>query len=145
MTTPERLTAALLLLALAGCDVGQVGPPVRASNAWVRATVPGQAVGAAYLELQSRDGAVLVGVRSPVAAAVSLHAMSEAGGVMRMRELPRLELPAGESVRLRPGGLHLMLENLRRPLAGGETVPLVLTFVLPDRSWRTLTLNAPVR
>jgi copper(I)-binding protein len=53
--------------------------------------------------------------------------MSNDNGVMRMRRLPRLELPAGETVRLAPGGDHIMLLDIKRPLRVGERVPLVLT------------------
>jgi len=118
---------------------------VAVSGAWARATVPGQPVAAAYLDISSRQGATLIGVRSDAAGAVQVHSMREDGGVMRMRELERLELPAGQTVRLAPSGTHLMLLDLKRPLRSGDSITLDLTLV--DKAGRSRTVHAvaPVR
>jgi copper(I)-binding protein len=97
-------------------------------QAWARATMPGQPVGAVYMVIETDADARLVAVSSPVAARVEMHEMKMDGGVMRMREVEGgLELPRGQAVTLQPGGLHLMLMNLKKPIAPGETIPLTLT------------------
>jgi len=95
-------------------------------NAWARATVPGQKVGAVYLEIRSESPAKLVGVSSPVAASAEIHSMSNDGGVMKMRQLKQLDLPSGQTVRLAPNGNHIMLLDIKQPLLSGARVPFVL-------------------
>jgi len=100
---------------------------VSVAQIWARATVPGQKVAGVYLDIRSDQAAVLTAVRSPLAASAEIHSMSNDNGVMRMRRLPRLDLPAGETVRLGPGAIHIMLLDIKRPLHAGDQVPLVLT------------------
>jgi hypothetical protein len=96
-------------------------------QAWARATMPGQPVGVVYMVIETDADARLVGVSSPVAARVEMHEMKMDGGVMRMREMEGgIELPKGQAVTLKPGGLHLMLMDLKQPIAPGETIPLTL-------------------
>jgi copper(I)-binding protein len=107
-------------------SVAHAQSTIAVENAWARATVPGQKVGAIYLDIRSEAPAKLVGVSSPVAASAEIHSMSNDGGVMKMRQLKRLELPAGETVRLAPNGNHIMLLDIKQPLQPGARVPLVL-------------------
>ena len=102
--------------------------PVSVENAWVAATAPGQEEGAAYMELSSREGATLIGAQSPAAKRVDVHAMSMRGGVMTMRRVDRVEIPPGGKVSLEPGKMHLMLNEIAKPLAPGGSVPIRLTF-----------------
>jgi copper(I)-binding protein len=102
-------------------------PAVEVTDAWVRATVPGQPVAGAYLTIRSRQAAQLVGVKSAVAKSAEIHSMSDEAGVMRMRKLEALALPAGEPVELKSGGNHIMLLEIKRQLKAGEKVPLTLT------------------
>jgi copper(I)-binding protein len=76
---------------------------------------------------------------------VELHSMTLDGGVMRMRALPRIELPAGKTVNLAPNGLHLMLIDLKRPLKAGDKLPLVLSVQTSGTSVTTLNVEAEVR
>lgn len=99
---------------------------VSVRNAWVRASAPGQTTTAAYLELTSRRDARLVAVQTAAAGRTELHTMRFDGDVMRMRPVSSVELPAGATVRLAPGGLHVMMMDLKRPLAAGDRVELVL-------------------
>jgi hypothetical protein len=69
----------------------------------------------------------LLGVSTPVAAHAGLHANETTGGVNHMHELPAIDIPAGKTVELKPGDMHIMLEGLQRPLKDGEMVPLTLT------------------
>lgn len=98
-------------------------------NAWARATPPGAPVGGAYFTVRNGGAAdKLVGGASPAAARVELHIMSMQDNVMRMRRVESIDVPAGQAVELRPGGLHLMLIDLKAPLNAGDTVPLTLRF-----------------
>jgi copper(I)-binding protein len=99
---------------------------VEVTGAWARATLPGQKVAGVYMELRSDRAAKLVGVESPVAGSAEVHEMRHQDGVMRMRNVEALELPAGQTVKLAPGGLHVMLFELRQPLKPGDQVKLIL-------------------
>jgi copper(I)-binding protein len=101
--------------------------PLTISNAWVRSPAPGQKVAGAYMELKSDATATLVGVSSPAAARVELHSMALDAGVMKMRPVENIALPPGTAVKLAPGGLHIMLLDLTRPLKEGDKVPLTLS------------------
>jgi copper(I)-binding protein len=118
---------------------------VTVKDAWARATVAGQKTAGAYVELTSASGAVLVGAASPVAEKVELHNMSVEGGIMRMRPVQRIELPARKAVKLAPGGLHLMLIGVSRLLRAGDKLPLVLTFEVPGGGNSILQVEAEVR
>ena len=96
------------------------------AQAWARVTVPGQKVAGVYLAIRSDQAAALTVVSSPLAGSAEIHSMSNDNGVMRMRQLPRLDQPARETVRLVPGGNHIMLLDIKRPLRAGERVPLTL-------------------
>jgi copper(I)-binding protein len=142
------LGAAFIALALVS-PVAACAESVKIANAWVRSPVAGQTTAGAYVELTSDRDAALVAVGSPAAGRAELHAMTIEAGVMRMRPLPRIELPAGRSVRLAPGGMHIMLFDLKQPLKSGDKVPLVLS-VQPSgpsagMSLTTLNIEAEVR
>ena len=99
---------------------------IAVENVWARATVPGQKVGAVYLEIRSESPAKLIGVSSPAARSAEIHSMSNEGGVMKMRQLKQLDLPAAQTVRLAPNGNHIMLLDIKQPLQPGARVPLTL-------------------
>jgi copper(I)-binding protein len=115
------------LLALLCCAAHAQAPALSAREAWVRAT-PGSDVAAAYVTLHNGgpQPIVITGVRSARAAQAMIHESSIVGGQSRMRPRERLRIGAGETLRLAPGGLHVMLHGLTRPLTAGEEVPLVL-------------------
>ena len=117
-------TAALL--------IGAASLPAWAANisvtdAWARATMPGQPVSGAYMQIQSDADARLVGVSSPAVPRVEVHEMKMDGDVMHMREVKAIDLPKGKTVSLEPGGFHIMLMNLPKPIATGDIIPLILT------------------
>jgi periplasmic copper chaperone A len=118
------IAAALLCVGLA-CTVPAT-EPLTIANAWVRSPAPGQKVAGAYMELKSDATATLVGVSSPAAARAELHSMVLDAGVMKMRPVENIALPPGKAVKLAPGGLHIMLLDLKRPLKEGDKVPLTL-------------------
>lgn len=100
---------------------------ISVTDAWARATMPGQKVSGAYMQIQSDADARLVGVSSPAVPRVEVHEMKMDGDVMRMREVQTVDLPKGTTVSLQPGGLHIMLMNLPKPITAGEVIPLTLT------------------
>lgn len=100
---------------------------VTVSDAWARATMPGQKVSGAYMKIESDADAKLVAASSPAISRVEVHEMKMDGDVMRMREVKSIDLPKGKAVSLEPGGYHIMLMNLKKPIAAGETIPLTLT------------------
>ena len=123
--------AALALAAgLAAAHSYELGS-IRIAHPWARPTLPGQPVGGGYLKLENRGSAAdrLVGVSAEgTAARVEIHEMKLEGETMRMRRVDGLALPAGKSVALEPGGYHLMLMELKAPLAEGARFPLKLRF-----------------
>jgi copper(I)-binding protein len=135
------LCAAFALAATAAPAWAQVS----VTQAWVRGTVQGQKATGAFMELRSTEGAALVGAESPVAGVVEIHEMRMEGNVMRMRAIPRLELPAGQAVELKPGGYHVMLLDLRQPVKKGDSVPIRLKVQGADGKVREVEVKAEVR
>ncbi len=119
----------LLALALLSCSPAPSSPDIQPTDAWARATVPGKTATAAYLTIHNRGraGDHLVGITSSAGRA-EVHSTSMAGGIMRMRKLHRLVVPAGATVKLEPGGTHVMLTGLREPLVAGGNIELRLRF-----------------
>lgn len=99
---------------------------VSVSDAWARATMPGQKVSGAYMKIEADTDARLVGASSPAVSRVEVHEMKMDGDVMRMREVTAIDLPKGKTVSLEPGGFHIMLMNLDKPIAVGDVIPLTL-------------------
>ena len=96
---------------------------------YARATVPGQPAGGGFLKLENKGGDDrLLSASAGVSGAVELHSMSMDGDVMRMRQIDAIELPAGKTVELKPGGLHIMFMGLKAPLKAGDSFPLKLKF-----------------
>ena len=119
------------LAALAACTAGlaAAAPPI-ISDAWIRATPPGAKTGAAYLSISGDATAsdTLLGASSAAAGSVELHAHVTEDGLSRMQRLAEVPVPAGETVRFEPGGLHLMLIGIAAPLVAGQRVTLALRF-----------------
>lgn len=115
------------------------------SDAWVRATAPGQKVAAAYMNLSSKQGATLVSVECALAGSVEIHTMTMENDVMKMRMLDDLPLPAGKSVSLAPGGLHLMLFNLKQPLDAGKQANFTLKFRTANGEEKQVRIVLPIK
>ncbi|HNE14407.1 MAG TPA: copper chaperone PCu(A)C [Rhodocyclaceae bacterium] len=118
---------------------------VEVRDAWVRGVVPAQKSTGAFMQLTSPAGATLVGAASPAAAKVELHEMAMEGNVMRMRPVPRLALAPGQTVALKPGGYHVMLIGLKKPLVDGDKVPLTLLLEGRDKQVDKVEVSAEVR
>jgi hypothetical protein len=122
------LVAAMLLAT--GCGLGSSGPPKITVSDPYAPVAPG-ANGAVYLELVNEGGSsdVLLSVESQVAEAVEMHETKlDENDVMSMRPISKIEVPAGGSVSLEPGGKHIMLINLQQALKPGEKISLTLNF-----------------
>lgn len=141
------LMSALLVLTTA-CNAdnatkGSAAAEVKVENPYVRAVPPGQPNSAAFMTLvnSSAKAHSVKSASSPVAATVELHTHTNNNGVMEMRQIPQIDVPAKGRVELAPGGLHVMFLGLKQDLKAGETVAITLTF--DDGS--TTTVNAPIK
>ncbi len=116
---------------------------VTVSGVWVRETVPGRNVTAAYATVENPGTADLqiVGASAEVAGRVEMHEMMRSGDMMKMSPVKAITVPAKGKVELKPGGLHIMLFDLKRPLKEGETVELILA---TDKG-ATVKAQAPVK
>ncbi len=140
------ITCALAAAFVIGaCAPALAADAVSVNKPWVRATVAGQSVAGAYMDITAKVNAALVSVASPVAAKAALHVMTMDGAVMKMRPLDKLDLPAGKTVNLKPGGYHVMLIDIKRELKAGERVPLTLTVQDSRGAKSTLQVDAEVR
>jgi len=143
----KRNTLALLVVALGFGFVVQaqevkVGS-IKVDHAYIRATVPGQQVAGGFMKIENKGIAdQLLSASSPAAGEVQLHEMAMEGSVMKMRQVKDIPVPAGGSVELKPGGLHLMLMNIKAPLAAGESVPVKLKFAKAGEVEVKMPVNA---
>ena len=137
---PTALATAALCLLSTGVYAGNA---LQVEDPYVRAVPPGQTNSAAFMTLTNASDAdhALVAAESSASKVVELHTHKMEGGMMKMRRLDKIELPAGETVKLQPGGLHVMLIGLARQLSPGDNVEI--TLVLDDGS-RT-SVAAPVK
>ena len=115
------------------------------TDAWVRGTVPAQKATGAFMSLSSKQGARIIAASSPAAGTTEIHSMVMEDGVMKMRPLSFLEVPAGVKVDLKPGGYHIMLMQLKAPLVEGNMVPITLIVEGPDKQVEEVPLEVPAR
>lgn len=141
MTIKPLLIAATLTAALTSA----AGAQVVAKEVWARATVAQQKASGAFMRLTAEQDARLVAVSSPDVPLIEIHEMSMQDHVMKMRQLPSLALPAGQTVELKPGDYHLMLLDLKRPLTAGSALPLTLVIEGRDGRRERIDVTAEVR
>jgi len=130
----------LCAMSAAAADSG-----IAVSEAWARATVPGQDSGSVQFSIVSKKEAKLVSIASPVAGAVEIHSMTHENGKMKMRAVEFIALPAGKAVDLGKSGSHVMLLNLKQPLKAGDSVPMTLTIEFADKHRSTVDAKAEVK
>jgi hypothetical protein len=125
----RALLGAAAGLALVAPAAAQQAGEVTVAAPWTRAVGAG-GTGAGFMAIRNAGSAPdrLVEARAAIARTVELHTHIRDGDVMRMRPVPAIELPPGQTVTLQPGGLHLMLIGLSAPLRQGEEVPVTLVF-----------------
>jgi len=141
MKTGTRSLALAAVLMTAGGAFAQTA----VKDPWIRGTVPQQQATGMFAQLTSPTGGKLISGSSPVAGVVEIHEMSMDGSVMKMRAIRGLDLPAGKTVELKPGGYHVMLMDLKKTLAAGDTVPVSLVVEGKDGKRETIELKVPVR
>ena len=145
-TTCKAIAASITSVVLSVCLTTSVyAQSVEVNEAWVRGTVQGQNATGAFMELTSKSNARLVNASSPAAKTVEVPNMKVEGGVMKMYPVDGVDLPAGKTVKLAPGGYHVMLMGLNAPLQAGRSIPVKLTFELADKKRETIALNVEVR
>ena len=138
-----KFKALALIAALATGTV--FAQTVEVKDAWARTSVPGQKATGAFMKLTAKDGAKLVAISTPAAGVAEVHEMKMDGDVMKMRAVPGgLDLPAGKTVELKPGGYHVMLMDLKAALPKDSSVPLTLTFKDAKGVESKLELTVPV-
>jgi periplasmic copper chaperone A len=139
-----KTTVALIFLALAATSVYAYNT-VSILRPWALATKPGQTTGAVYMELETSESAIIAKIESPQAKAVEVHNTINDKGVMKMRKIDRLELPAGTTIKFEPGGMHLMLIGLKKPLKPGDSVLVKFTLLGSAKKESSLQVDAAVR
>jgi copper(I)-binding protein len=97
-------------------------------NPWVRTTNTGQNISAGYMTMTSATDVTLIKAASDITESVEIHSMKMENNVMKMRMLESLSLTAGKPFKLEPGGYHLMLFDLKKPLTDAQVVSFELTF-----------------
>jgi len=144
--TKKTLKTLVTVAALAATAFASVSAQtVEVKDAWVRTSVPGQKATGAFMKITARDGARLVAASSPLAGVTEVHEMKMDGNIMKMRAVEGgLELPAGKTVELKPGGFHVMLMDLKAALPKDGTVPLTLVFKDAKGVESRMELKVPV-
>jgi copper(I)-binding protein len=126
------LLPVVLALVLAACtsSSSSSGGSLTVSDAWARKAMSMDMAGAAYMNITNGTGQAdaLLGVETDVAASPEIHETTEENGMMAMHPVERIEIPAGGTVELKPGGYHVMLIGLTRELEVGSTIDLTLKF-----------------
>lgn len=119
----------VLATAMAGSVAALAQTAVKVEGAWARPTVQGQAAGGGFLKITGGAAADrLLAGSAGVSKSVELHSMTMDGTTMRMRQIDAIEVPAGQTVELKPGGLHVMFIGLNQPLKAGDSFLLSLRF-----------------
>lgn len=148
----QRLVSPLFLAAAALCAgavqaqtaAAPIAAPVVADGAWARASVAGQKATGAFVRLTASTATRLVRAESAAAGVTEIHEMKMEGDVMKMRAIAGLDLPAGKTVELKPGGYHIMLMDLKAPLVPSTSLPLTLVFQDAQGAKSELVLQVPV-
>ena len=143
LRSPKILLLLPMLLASLSAMAGSAVDQIEIVDPYARAVPPGQPNSASFMSLTNKgeQATALVAAESDVAKAAELHNHIMDGEVMRMRRVDQIDLPAGETVTLEPGGLHIMLIGLARQLAPEEQIELTLIFADDSRK----TIEIPVR
>lgn len=152
ITTIAAVLVATASLGLAACGEDEdtttnaaSDQAVTVTGPWARVTAAEAKTSAAYMTIASKDGDVLTKASVPtsIAGMAQLHETTTSGESMDsmdemdddsmtamkgMKEVAKIDIPAGGSVQLKPGGYHIMLMELAKPIAAGDTVPVTLTF-----------------
>ena len=137
------VATAVLGMAVVPQNARAQAPVVEVSAAWARATTSSARVGGAFLTLTAIGAPDrIVSGSTPVAERVELHVTLNDAGIMRMRPVEELVVTLGEPTVLKPGGPHIMLMGLKRPLTRGDSFPMTITFAKAPPVTVTVTVQA---
>jgi periplasmic copper chaperone A len=138
-----RFNCVLLLSSVFAQSLWAAAPGIEISGAWARATPPTAQVGAVYFAMTNHGSKLdqLLAASTDVAAKVEIHDSRTVNGVMQMRQVTVVNCPAGATVKVEPGGLHVMLLGLKHPLSAGSFIDLTLRF----RDAGSLAVHVPVQ
>ena len=142
MRNVKRLCSSVFIC---GCVVFNASADVAVKGAWVRGTVPSQTVTGAFMTVTSSVDAKIVGASSPIAHMTEIHESTMKDGVNRMNAVESVALPAGKAVELKPGGYHMMMMGLSKPVAAGQKVPITLEIVEAGGKRSKVEVQADVR
>jgi copper(I)-binding protein len=140
----RRIVPALSL----ALSAGAAHAGVTITDAWVRGTVQGQSATGVFMTISSTEDTTLTGASTPIAGKADLHRMVMEQGMMKMRPVTSIHVPANGMVQLSPGGTdsyHVMLMGLKQPLTVGQKVPVTLTFKGGDGKVTSTRVEAEVR
>lgn len=144
-----QLALVMIAIGFAGACPAQTNdksvPMPTVSDVWVKPTIPGGSVSAAYMQIKSATPVKLVKAESSVAGIVEIHDMKMNHGVMEMKALETVDVEPGKVVRLAPGGMHVMLMNVKKPIRKGDKVRLTLTFEDVRKKQIVVKLDATAR
>ena len=135
----------LLFIAASLASACAYAQNIEVKDAWIRGTVPAQKATGAFMEITAKSTTRLVSVESKVAASTEIHNMTMTNGVMKMFPVESIDVPAGKTVKLAPGGYHVMFIGLKEQMKPGDRVPLKLTFELADKKRESVELQVEVR
>jgi copper(I)-binding protein len=137
-----RISVAIVLLFLTGQSGALAGSAVDVGSPWIREAPPASTVLAAYMVLTNNDDSphTITRIDSPEFSSSQIHRTVVEDGIAKMLPVEQLVLPAGDSVTLEPGGMHLMLFDPSRPLKDGDIVDLVIH----DDAGESVTISVPV-
>ncbi|MDH5605574.1 MAG: copper chaperone PCu(A)C [Anaerolineae bacterium] len=137
------LLVIIMVLSLTACSSGAEGPDLKVTKAWGRPSAMMKGNGAVYMLIENKGSQddQLVGASSNVADAVEVHETSMADGVMKMKHIMGIDLPAGETVELKSGGYHIMLIGINEKFEVGSTITVTLSFEKSD----DITLEVEIR
>lgn len=127
------------------CAATASASEVKVTEAWARATAPGQDSASIQLVITSDKAGALIAGESGIAKTVEIHTMVMEGNMMKMRAIEELLLPAKTAVSLGADGNHIMLIGLKKPLKAGEKVPFALTIKFANGSKTTVKAEALVK
>lgn len=135
----------VIFAVLFGLSFAAQAADVKVSEAWTRATAPGQDSAMVQAVITSKQAAELVAVTCKCAETAELHSMVHEDGMMKMRQVEAIDLPAGAAVDLGAAGYHLMLMGLKQQIKEGKKIELTLTLRYQDGKTKKVKFQAPAR
>lgn len=141
----KRFSRYLFVLSLLAAWPACAADLLKVVDPWARATVPGQSVGGVYMELVASESLRLTGIKTAAAESAEVHQMKMEKGMMRMRSVPFLPLPAGKRIKLEPGGYHVMLFDLKNSLVAGQKLKIELIVEDAKKAVHRIPVEADIR